>query len=57
MVTKRNRIGKRWNAQEVEFLRTHYYNHWTRWIAVVLGRTVGAIKSKASDLGISKMKF
>ncbi|RME28243.1 MAG: hypothetical protein D6800_04120 [Candidatus Zixiibacteriota bacterium] len=46
--------GQPWSRQEIAFLRKNYRNHSTAWCAKELGRTVYAVRYKASDLSIKK---
>ena len=46
--------GQPWTREEIAFLRKNYRNHSTAWCAKQLGRTVYAVRYKASDLNIRK---
>jgi hypothetical protein len=43
-----------WTKEEVNFLRKYYKHYPTSWIARQLGRTVYAVRYKASDVSIKK---
>lgn len=49
-----NRRGLIWSREEIAFLRKYYRNNETYWVARQLGRTIKAIRYKASDLQIRK---
>ncbi len=45
---------REWTLVEVRFLRKHYRNYETRWLARQLGRTVPAVQRKARSLSLCK---
>lgn len=52
--TRRAKGSRPWTNQEIAFLRKNYRNNSTTWCARQLGRTVYAVRYKASDLSIKK---
>ncbi len=52
--TRRAKASRPWTSQEIAFLRKNYRNNSTTWCARQLGRTVYAVRYKASDLSIKK---
>jgi hypothetical protein len=53
-VRKKMKKSNVWTQGEVTFLRRHYRKQPSAWVAKQLGRTVYAVRYKASDLGIKK---
>ena len=53
---QRKHEGMIWTKEEVNFLRKYYKHYPTSWIARQLGRTVYAVRYKASDVSIKKRR-
>lgn len=51
------RISRYWKGKEIKFLRENYMNMTYDEIAQILGRTEGAVKYKANELGFQKRKI
>ena len=45
-----------WSSEEIHFVRKFYSREETTWIARQLGRTVHAVRCKAYDLNLKKIK-
>lgn len=45
---------RRWSSKEIEILEEYFPNHSNRELSEILGRTVSAINSKGSKLGLKK---
>ena len=45
---------REWTPREARFLRKHYRNYETRWLAQQLGRTVAAVQRKARSISLCK---
>ena len=45
---------REWTPVEVRFLRRHYRNYETRWLARQLRRTVNAVQLKARSISLCK---
>lgn len=51
------RLSRYWKGKEIKFLRENYMNMTYDEIAQILGRTEGAVKYKANELGFQKRKI
>ena len=50
----RAKAPREWTRWETRFLRKHYRNYETRWLARQLGRTMIAVQQKARSLSLCK---